>query len=137
MKYTSQQINRFTWQEWNNIMYSELNNAGFNLSFMSNDLIARDINEDPRGFILELKEKEITYLKDIGLLNNGRCPMCGKPIYENPGRFTSGYNYNLHFQICQNCVSKGKRTTISPANNTGCLIAILLFPIYLIRVLIG
>ena len=32
MKYTSQQINRLFWQEWNELMAKELNDAGFKSS---------------------------------------------------------------------------------------------------------
>lgn len=76
---------------------------------------------------------EYEHLKKVGLLNNGRCPMCGEPIYGNPGRFTSGCDYNAHFQICQNCVNKGRRTSVNPANRQGCIIALLFLPYYLIK----
>ena len=77
-------------------------------------------------------EKEIEYLKSIGLLNNDRCPLCGSSIHGNPGRFTDGYNSSLHFQICQNCVSNGRRMSDNPANK-GCIIAILLLPLSLLK----
>lgn len=73
----------------------------------------------------------LEYLKSIGLINNGRCPMCGNSIDGNPGRFTSGYNF--HFQICQNCACHGKRASINPANNTGYIISLLLMPWYLVK----
>lgn len=75
----------------------------------------------------------LEYLKSIGLINNGRCPMCGNSIDGNPGRFTSGYNSAFHFQICQNCACHGKRASVNPANNTGCIISLLLMPWYLVK----
>ena len=129
MKYTSQQINCLSWQEWNELMAKELNNAGFKSRWGD-----YDADDEPSLFIHGMGEKEVAYLKELGLLNNGRCPQCGNVITGNPGRFTSGYNPNLHFQICQNCVSRGKRTSVNPANNAGgCMVALLMIPWHLIK----
>lgn len=72
--------------------------------------------------------KALEYLKSIGLVDNGRCPICGNMMEDNPGRFTSGYDSSFHFQICQSCARHGKRTSVNPANNSGCMLALLLFP---------
>ena len=145
MKYTSSEINQMSWSQWNDAMARELNNAGFKARGY-NDKIGKwednytayeaDPNE-PKLFILGTVDgaKEINYLKEIGLLNNGRCPMCGKPIYGTPGRFTSGFDRDCHFQICQECAKHGRRTSVNPANNTGCLLAFVLFPWNLIKAL--
>lgn len=143
MKYSVQQVRQMTWQEWNETMAKELNAAGFRMRGLNPDLGRwEDDREpfkadasDPETFVLGTlrKVKEYEYLKSIGLLNNGRCPMCGSPIYSNPGRFTSGFDSSVHFQICQNCCSKGRRTSVNPANNSGCMIALLLMPWQLIK----
>ena len=140
MKYSSQQINNMSWQEWNEVMADELNKAGFVSRPGTQWEHPHEAGDEPEMFILgEVSEKnEINYLKTLGLLNNGRCPMCGNPIVGNPGRFTSGYDYDCHFQICQNCVNRGKRISVNPANtSSGCIVALLLFPIHLLKFLIG
>jgi len=137
MKYSSQEINRLSWQEWNELMAKELNDAGFRREYSyagETHTSPIETDDEPSLFIHEFGEKEINHLKSIGLLNNGRCPQCGRPINGNPGRFTSGFNHNLHFQICQNCVSRGRRTSVNPANKSqGCMIALLLLPIQLLK----
>ena len=138
--YTTQQINDMSWQEWNEIMAEELNKAGYKSHAGTQWEGPYRAGDDPRIFILGTvgEREKINYLKSIGLLNNGRCPMCGKPIYGNPGRFTSGYDPDFHFQICQECVNIGKRTSLNPANSSrGCVVALLLFPMYIIKYFVG
>lgn len=79
MKYTSEQINKMSWQEWNETMAEELNRKGFKAKEFNSDehrwtktgkYVAGD---DPKLFVLGAIEdsEAISYLKDIGLLNNG------------------------------------------------------------------
>lgn len=146
MKYTSEQVKAMSWREWTETMAKELNEAGFKHMGITLDPETRALGKElqpysvgddadgPKLFLLGSVEssKEIDYLKNIGLLNNGRCPMCGNVINGNPGRFTSGYDPNYHFQVCQNCVNKGRRNSVNPANQ-GCIIALLLMPFNLLK----
>ncbi|MDE5810847.1 MAG: hypothetical protein K2H61_00895 [Muribaculaceae bacterium] len=143
MNYTKEQIKNMTWPEWNEAMAKELNEAGFRTRGFNSETGRWESNRDlykphptdPETFILGQVEgaNEINYLKNKGLLNNGRCPMCGGPINGIPARFTSGYDQNVHFQICQKCCNKGRRTSLNPDNNTGCMLALILFPWHLIK----
>ncbi len=126
-----------TWHQWNETMAKELNEAGFKARGFNSKLGKWVDNycdysapSDPELFILGEVDgvKEIDYLKEIGLLNNGRCPDCGKPINGMPARFTSGSNHNMHYQICQSCCNKGKGMSVNPANNSGCMVALLFMP---------
>lgn len=143
MKYSASEVNAMSWQEWCETMADELNKAGYKRRGRDPetgqwvDNIASYEAGDPRSFILGEVEgaEEIEYLKSLGLLNNGRCPMCGKPIYGHPGRFTNGFNPDMHFQICQDCVNQGRRTQqalgLAP-RNSGCLVGLLLLPLNVI-----
>ena len=143
MKYTAEQVRQMSWPEWNDAMAKELNEAGFKARGFNPELGRWEKNRkpykanpnDPSVFILGHVDgaEEYEHLKRVGLLNNGRCPMCGDAIYGNPGRFTSGYDHNAHFQICQKCANKGRRTSLNPANNKGCLFTLLFFPYYVIK----
>ncbi|MFI3297022.1 MAG: hypothetical protein R3Y59_05275 [bacterium] len=123
MKYTSEQINALSWKEWNVTMAKELNSASFKARGYNPKTHKVEINfapykgdGEPESFILGEIEgvEEIDFLKSIGLLNNGRCPLCGSKIIGDPGRFTNGFNHSLHFQICQNCVSAGRKIGGTP-----------------------
>ena len=92
-------------------MEKELNEAGFSRVLKGVTIPFKANIEYPSSFILGqvTSVQAIEHLKTIGLLNNGRCPMCGGSFHKNPGRYTSGFDHNLHFQICQNCVrSRGR-----------------------------
>jgi len=66
----------------------------------------------------------IEYLKNIGLLNNGVCPMCGKRPIDNKNTFTSGYNHNISFYICKGCYNEGVGISVNPKSDKGgCYIA--------------
>ena len=99
MKYSRVEVNRMSWQEWNRTMAEELNQKGFKAKEWNGELHKwtktgkyKPDDDDPKLFVLGTIEDAgaITYLRDLGLLSNGRCPMCGNPIIGNPGRFTSG-----------------------------------------------
>lgn len=144
MKYSSSQIRSMSWQQWNETMANELNSAGFKargynpeLHKWQDNYKEYDAGDEPKLFILGVVDgtREINHLKSVGLLNNGRCPMCGGPINGSPARFTSGFDSNMHFQICQSCCNHGKKTSVNPANNqgSGCMVALLMIPFQLIR----
>lgn len=137
MKYTSEQINAMSWREWTETMAKELNGAGFQYKGIGNKLESYSVGKEedgPKLFLLGSVEnsEEITYLKNIGLLNNGRCPMCGNKIVGTPGRFISGYDSNYHFQVCQHCINKRKRVSVN-SSNQGCIIVLLLIPFNIIK----
>lgn len=147
MKYTAAQIKNISWSEWNTIMAEELNKAGFLGPGYNPEKHRLDNHCQPykadgpnSEFILGKVTglNEINYLKDIGLLNNGRCPLCGGIIGEKFGTFTDGFNQNKNFQICNSCYKIGRRTSINPANNNGCgcITALLFMPYTLIKAVI-
>ena len=85
MKYTSSQINAMSWKEWTETMAKELNDAGFRTNgvkilddgTLEKGLVPFSVNGEPKYFLLGSVDKaeESEYLKSLGLLNNGRCPM--------------------------------------------------------------
>ena len=145
MKYTSSQVRQMTWPEWNDAMARELNENGYKARGFNPETRRWENNREPykadpsdtKVFIMGIVggAEEYECLKRAGLLNNGRYPMCGNPIYGNPGRFTSGYDHNTHFQICQDCCNKGRLSSLNPANISGCIMALILMPWHLNKTL--
>lgn len=141
MYYSAKEINSISYQEWMEIIAKELNAAGFkgesyNIAvgrFVKNmaEYKVHDANTFFMGAINDANAMD--YLKSIGLVNNGRCPMCGAVIKGVPSKFTDGMNPNLNFQICSSCRKKGQRMSINPSNNLGCVLAFILFPYYIIK----
>lgn len=135
-KYTSSEINSLSWQEWNELMAKELNAAGFKAKVFNGREWTRtgkySANIEPKYFAQGIDVAGLEYLKEIGLVNNGRCMQCGKPIYGTPGRFTDGFNHDWHYQICQDCVKTRGGMIRSNQPSGGCLVALLLLPLTLI-----
>ena len=141
MKYTSEQVNALSYVDWMETIAKELNDAGYKTSAYSEELhrFAKNcgpyIVYDARTFFLGSIDDvaALNYLKDIGLVNNGRCPMCGARITGSGWQFTSGSNPSYHFQICRECGGEGRRTSLNPANHSGCVLAFLLAPWRMIK----
>lgn len=136
MKYTKEDVLGMSWQNWNETMAKELNDKGFTCNW-GREPRPYQGNINPKDFILgevgSDRRDEIEYLKSLGLLNNGRCPLCGKPIVSNLGRFTSGFDSSIYFDICNDCAGakgRGKVSTLDSLYlNGGCLTTLLLSPI--------
>ena len=103
MKYTSLQIKEMSYGQWMETIVNELNSAGFKAREYNSatgkwqDNFSEYKVGDPKYFFMaELRDvNALEYLKGIGLVNNGRCPMCGNSIEDNPGRFTSGFIHHF------------------------------------------
>ena len=132
MKYTKEQVNQMSWQEWNETMARELTFAGFrNTKHTDNgyEEVPISANFEPKYFVSsELNNADrIEYLKDIGLLNNGRCPICGGIIADKPGKYTNRFDKAINYQICHNCtVTRGGYRNASKSKNSssGCMVVI-------------
>ena len=141
MKYTRNQVVLLSYKSWMEIIALELNNAGFKGENYDPEIgrFRRNFGpykvHDPYYFFMGAinDPQAMEYLKSIGLVNNGRCPMRGREIVGTPSVFTCGFNSELNFHICTSCRKEGKRKSINPANNSGCLVTLLLLPWYAIK----
>ena len=141
MKYLAEEINNMSYRKWMETIANELNAAGFRGEgynaaagrFMKN-AVPYEVYDIRTFFMGALNDANaMEYLKSIGLVNNGRCPMCGAIIKGSPSRFISGMNPDLNFQICSSCRREGQRISINPANNSGCMLSLVVFPWYIIK----
>ena len=138
MKYSSNQINNMSWKEWNETMARELTAAGFK----GRDLVDgrwQDIGPvkadfEPKFFISSAVNNvdRLNYLKELGLIDNGRCPMCGNKIGDNPGRYTNRFEPDYHYQICQNCAGTKGGLKRQPSQSGGCMLVFMLLFVVII-----
>lgn len=126
MKYSKDDLRQMTYKDYILLMAEELNNNGFTYNDGSKYEVGTNVYGDfvsdfSIGFVLSLKDKRaIEFLKEIGLLNNGRCPLTGlmlsdrtKTIYTPDEAPEISYDINTAW----NEYTKIKR-------NWGCLISI-------------
>lgn len=140
MKYSSEELNAMSYLEWMETIANELNEAGFRGPGYSevkkrfvNHISPYKVRDVDYFFMGSINDSEaMDYLKSIGLVNNGRCPMCGDPIKGTPSRFTSGMNADLNFHICSSCRKGGQSMSVNHAG-TGCIVALALMPWHLLK----
>jgi hypothetical protein len=73
----------------------------------------------------------LEFLKDIGLLDNGKCPQCGNSM-NNKYTFTSGFSPYGSYHICKSCFDRGssfQKSINGQKGNSGCLFFMLIFAI--------
>ncbi len=131
MRYSKSDLMSLSYADWMETIAKELNQAGFQTKILKFSTAEPHwVNgpyevHDPDTFFDTINSsKAINYLKEIGLLDNGRCPMCGDGI-SHPGRFTDGYNSSISYQICQRCV-RTKGGLLPDSRGCGCLLFLLM-----------
>lgn len=105
MKYSREYIEGLMYKDYILLMAEELNNNGFTDNEkkyeVGTDVNGNFVSDFFRGFVLSMKDKKaVNYLKEIGLLNNGRCPLTGLMISSaSKTTFTSEYNSSITYDI--------------------------------------
>lgn len=105
MKFTRQDLSNLAYKDYIIAMENELNAKGFmqegKAYKVSTNVNGDFVSDFSRAFILSLTDAEaINFLKDIGLINNGRCPLTGLMISNSTKTtYTSEYNDNITYEI--------------------------------------
>ena len=63
----------------------------------------------------------VRYLRNIGLLDNGKCPMCG--IREDEANYALSYQNGAHFMFARNVISN----THNRKSKNGAVLVVLQF----------
>lgn len=74
-KYTRDQVKAMTQDEYESAICDELNAAGYRSEFHGK-LLEYEPDEATFGGSIVFDPEAVNYLKQIGLLDNGKCPMC-------------------------------------------------------------
>lgn len=101
MKFTREQVKAMTQNEYESAICKELNDAGFRQEY-NGEQLEYDPDESTFGGAIVFDPKAVDYLKQIGLLDNGKCPMCSVReddlLYKLQNQ-TSGAVYH----VCKSC----------------------------------
>ena len=113
-KYSTRSINSLSVIEWNNLIIKELNSKNIKstspdegkdtegLKAIYKDEIFVPIQYSTKKDLSKLDKEEIDNLKQLGLLNNSRCPYCGNEINNNPIDYRNK-SKDLSYHICSKC----------------------------------
>ncbi|MBP3511801.1 MAG: hypothetical protein J6K19_07185 [Prevotella sp.] len=135
MKYSREYLNGLMYKDYILLMAEELNNNGFTDNGekykVGTNIIGDFVSDFSVGFVLSITDKRaIDFLKDIGLLNNGRCPLTGLMISSTTQSvFNSEHNSSITYYISSIWQEYTKKK-----RNWGCFVSI---PIILIGIVIG
>lgn len=106
MKYTRNDLDNLMYKDYILLIARELNQNGFKNDQGREYEVGTNVHGDfvsdfSRGFVLSIKDpKAIEFLKRVGLLNNGRCPLTGLML--SPATtmtYTSEYGSNIQYDI--------------------------------------
>ena len=140
-KYTKEQVSAMSYYTWMETIANELNEAGYK-TFGYNESIGRwqadywpykvrNVRDFFQGSINNAEH--LNYLKSIGLIDNGRCPLCGAEIKGTIYTFTDGTHPDQTYHICKECYKEGLSMSVNPANRSGCIVALFMLPITAIK----
>ncbi len=110
--YTSDEINSLSWYEYNKLMADELNENGFECYIMHSLIkkfyVSKPQLGSPTYPLIDqvTRYEQLAFLKQKGLINNGRCPNCGKEITSNDiGKYiyTDSRYKNYSYHVCKDC----------------------------------
>lgn len=135
MKYSKEKLNNLTYKDYILLMAEELNKNGFTDKGkkyeVSTDVYGNFVSDFFRAFVLSMEDKgAVDFLKEIGLLNNGRCPLTGLMYSQlSQTSYTSEHNPSINYEINRKWLeyTKGKR-------NWGCILS---FPVIIVGVVVG
>ena len=100
-KYTREQVKAMTQKEYESAICNELNAAGFRNEY-NGEYLEYEPDESTFGGAIVFDLKAVNYLKQIGLLDNGKCPMCS--IREDELQYKlQNQNSGVVYHVCKSC----------------------------------
>ena len=134
MKYSRNDLDNLMYKDYILLIAEELNKNGFKesngkLYEVTTNVHGGFVSDFSRGFILSIKDqKAIDFLKQVGLLNNGRCPLTGLML--SPATtmtYTSEYGSNIQYDINKKWLEYTKEK-----KNWGCFLSLAVLVIAII-----
>lgn len=136
MKYSREDQNNLMYKDYILLMAEELNKNGFkddqgNAYEVSTNVHGDFVSDFSRVFVLSIRDpKAIDFLKQIGLLNNGRCPLTGLMISSaTQMTYTSEYGSGIQYDINKKWLEYTKEK-----KNWGCFISL---AVLIIAIIVG
>lgn len=139
MKYSRDDIDNLMYKDYILLIAEELNRNGFKDDNgeeykVSTNVYGDFVSDFSRAFILSMKDpKAIDFLKQVGLFNNGRCPLTGLML--SPATkmtYTSEYSSSIQYDINKKWLDYTKEK-----KNWGCFVSLAVLVIAIIAGIIN
>lgn len=123
-KYTREQVKAMTQDQYESIICKELNDAGFRREFHG-ELSEYYPDESTFGGSIVFDSKAVDYLKSIGLVDNGKCPMCSVKEDELKYRLQNPHSGAI-YHVCKSCYKQFARQEQEKRAKGCCLIIVVI-----------
>ena len=122
-KYTRERVKAMTQDEYESAICNELNDVGFKHEFNGEQLKYYP-SDSVFGGLIAFDDKAVSYLKDIGLIDNGKCPMCSVKEDELEYRLQNPHSGAI-YHVCKSCYKQYARQEQEKRAKGCCLIVII------------
>ena len=122
MKYTKSQVRDMSPMEYWEAMCQELKKAGFQGQRGNRPPHDYEPFDAVFGGDIVFNLDAVHYLQNMGLLDNGKCPMCG--IREDAVNYALSYQNGATFHVCKNCYKQYARQEKQKRGCACCLIVL-------------
>lgn len=124
MKYAREQVKAMTQDEYESAICKELNDAGFRHDFHGEQLEYYPDKSTFGGSIV-FDPEAVNYLKRVGLLDNGKCPMCSVREDDLMYKLQNQHSGAI-YHVCKSCYKQYARQEQEKRAKGCCLIVIIL-----------
>lgn len=130
MRFTREQVKSLTPYEYESIICKELNEAGFRHDFHGEQLEYQP-DESTFGGAIVFDSNAVTHLKRIGLIDNGKCPMCS--IREDNLKYRlQNQHSGAIYHVCRSCYKQYARQEQEKRAKGCCLMVIILIALIIV-----
>lgn len=125
MKYSREQVKAMSQTEYEALICKELNEAGFRSKFHDEEF-EYEPSDSVFGGAIVFDTQAVGYLKRIGLLDNGKCPMCSMREDELVYKLQS-QNSGAIYHVCKPCYKRYARQEQEKRGRYCCLGIFIIF----------
>lgn len=122
-KYTREQVKAMTQDEYESAICKELNDAGFRQEFHGKQLEYHP-DESTFGGAIVFDTEAVNHLKRVGLLDNGKCPMCSVREDDLMCKLQNQHS-GVIYHVCKSCYKRYARQEQEKRGMGCCLGAII------------
>lgn len=135
MKYSREELKSMSSAQYTNVLCKELNDAGFKVMYNNGSTAPFVPSWDVFELSIAENAQAVQYLRELGLIDNGKCPLC--TIHEDNLQYRQrNPKSGEWYHICKSCYqrSEKKNRIIKGCNSSCCLgmIAVLSMIIYIL-----
>ena len=123
-RYTRDQVKAMTRDVYESVICNELNAAGFRSEFQG-EYFEYEPDEFVFGGSVVFDPNAVNYLKKIGLIDNGKCPMCSEREEDLQYKLQN-QNSGVVYHVCKSCYKKYAKQERAKRGCISCLVIIVI-----------